>query len=319
MASTADQLVVIRGICEQDIDLLLLEELVASSTFRGWFLEKLGIRPDAALKKAERSVSTLSGESDLELTLRAAGETVKALVENKVDAPLQPDQAERYRERACAYRKDGTCERVVTAVVAPAVYFDADAKHGFDVFVQYEAVLGWFESATELGPRRAYKVAAMRQAIERGRRGWQMVPDAGATNFWRSYWELAEQVAPKLRMPKPDAKPATSSFIRFCPLALPSDVTLYHKVPYGRVDLQFADMGSKLAVIQKRFGKHLSPQMRVEQAKKSAAIRISVGEIEMGVPFAESKRHVEEALAAALSLLQMYEATGVKEPSAQRT
>jgi hypothetical protein len=311
MALETQPSVVVRGICERDIDLLLLEELVASADFRVWFLGKLGIRSDATLQQAERSVSAVSGESDLELTFRAGRETVRVLVENKVDAPLQPDQAGRYHERALAYQKDGVCDRVVTAVIAPEVYFDAGAKHGFDAFVNYEAVLSWFETAVGLGPRRTYKVAAMRQAIERGRQGWQMVPDVAATSFWRSYWELAEQVAPTLRMPKPAAKPATSSFIRFCPLSLPSDVTLYHKVPYGRVDLQFAGMGNKLTSIQKRFGRFLSPEMRVDRAAKSAAIRIGLDEIDMTAPFANSKRKVEQALAAALALLRMYEATRV--------
>jgi len=89
MDSETQPSVVVHGICERDIDLLLLEELVASADFRVWFLGELGIRPDATLKQAERSVSAVSGESDLALTFRAGGETVRVLVENKVDAPLQ--------------------------------------------------------------------------------------------------------------------------------------------------------------------------------------------------------------------------------------
>lgn len=299
--------IVIRGICERDIDLLLLEEIVASPEFRRWFLLELGVAADATLQSVERSVSTVSGESDIELTLLSGGETVKALVENKIDAVLQPDQAERYRERACAYRDGGRCDRVVTAVIAPAIYFDPEEEHGFDVFVQYEAVLEWFERARSMGARQAYKIAAMRQAIDRGARGWQLVPDATTTRFWKSYWELAQRVAPQLRMPEPDAKPATSNFIRFCPLSLPHDVSLYHKVPYGRVDLQFAGMGTKLVSIEKRFGRRLSREMQVAKAAKSAAIRICVEKVDMQEPFVKSEQHVRRALNAALELLHLHE------------
>jgi len=298
----------IRGICEQDIDLLLLEELVVSASFRTWFLKHLGISAHAELLNAERSVSTVSGESDLELTLLCDGKTIKVLIENKIDAPLQPAQAARYRERAVTYQTAGKCSHVTTAVVAPAVYFNSQTDHGFDVFVKYESVLSWFESATDLGARGVYKAVAMRQAIERGKRGWQMVPDSTVTQFWQSYWELAQERAPLLRMPKPSTKPATSHFITFEPLSLPDDVSLIHKVGNARVDLQFSGMGNNLTVIETRFGRHLSPAMRVEQAQKSAVIRITVEEIDMNASFAESSQKVEKSLAAALSLLRVHDA-----------
>ncbi len=307
MASISQKSLVVNGICEHDIDLLLLEEFIASESFRSWFFKKLKLDPGAILSHAERSVLTVNGESDLELTLLTKGKKVKILIENKIDAILQPNQAERYHERAKAYCDDDGCDRVMTVIIAPAVYFGSKAKKGFDFFIHYEAIQKWFQRAKSLGPRRLYKLAALNQAIDRGQQGWQLIPNTTTTNFWQKYWALTEEIAPALRMRKPDTKPATSNFINFWPLSFPSDVSLIHKVPYGRVDLQFAGMGEKLGVIQKKYGEILSQNMRIEKAGKSAAIRIEIEDIDMQVPFEESEDKVKAALKAALSLLQVYE------------
>jgi hypothetical protein len=306
MAINSTDVVVIRGICEKDIDLLLLEEFVASAEFRKWFLERVGVRPNANLRRAERSVPTDSGESDIELTFLEGRKIVRVLVENKIYAVLQPRQSARYRERAETYCSDGICERVVSVVVAPEEYFPPDAKHGFDFFVPYESVLAWFKSSGKLGARRAYKVAAMQQAIERGGRGYEPVPDEAVTRFWKCYWDVAQKVAPILRLPKPGVKPSASGFVEFRPLALGSNVSLVHKLPLGRVDLQFSGMAGRLRAIEKKWAQHMSGAMYVEKAGKSAAIRIDVSKIDTRLPFDSANKTVGTALKAAMSLLKMY-------------
>ena len=119
----------IPSVCERDMDLMLLEELVASSDFRSWFLSQLGIDDDATLVEASHSVDTQNGESDLELTFQGFGGGVKILIEDKIDAPFQPNQAQRYLERAEGYRASGLYAEVVTVLVAPKVYFGNDAEN----------------------------------------------------------------------------------------------------------------------------------------------------------------------------------------------
>jgi hypothetical protein len=129
------------------------------------------------------------------------------------------------------------------------------------------------------------------------------------TEFWQRYWQSADSIAPVLRMAMPDPKPARSSFIRFRPLSLGAEATLFHKVRHGRVDLQIGGMGDKLRSIQKRFEREMTGSMRVERANKSAVIRIAVTKIDVKLPYDQSRRAVEEALNAAVSLLRLYEAT----------
>jgi len=73
------------GVCERDIDLLLLEEFVASPVFLRWFLESVNIPEYDDLVSAEQSVTTSNGQSDLELSVSTSMGVVKALIEDKVE------------------------------------------------------------------------------------------------------------------------------------------------------------------------------------------------------------------------------------------
>ena len=299
-------------VCERDIDLLLLEEFVASENFRAWFLSQLGINEIVSLVDAARSVTTASGESDLEFTVKGLEGNIRVLVENKVDAAFQPRQAERYAERADDYLQNMDFAQVITVLVAPEVYFsDDDDDGGFNYQINYEQVLEWFSKATQLGDRREYKLYLLERAIDRGRHGWKLIPDEKVSAFWRSYWELVEQVAPQLSMPVPKKEiPQYSNFVHFRPPELPPSVSLVHKARYGNVDLQFSGMGDKLDEMHRLYRKHLVPPMRIEMANKSAVIRIRIEPFEMSmVEFSEAEDIVRKAIEAAITLLDWYVST----------
>lgn len=301
--------ILIPGVCERDVDLLLLEEFVASADFRTWFLSQIGVEHTALLSEACRSVKTVNGESDVELTFVARTRTVKILIENKVDAAFQPNQPQRYLERASEYRRGDTSWEVVTVIMAPAVYFGNEpANFGFDAKVTYEAVLAWFESANSLAARKAYKLALLRGAIDRGRLGWKLVPHPNVAQLWQAYWQLAEQIAPQLAMPVPKAEiPADSHFIRFRPAMLPPHVSLWHKVGYGHVDLQFSGMGDKLAEMEQQYRGSLMPSMHIEKAGKSAVIRVRVDPVNMtSAAFPSCEASLRQDIETAAMLLDWY-------------
>lgn len=300
----------IPDVIERDIDLLLLEEFVASSDFCSWFMSQIGPYEDIALLEAHRSVKTLNGESDLELVLAQSQRLVRVLIENKVDAAFQPNQPQRYSERAKNHLLSGEYSEIVTVVLAPEVYFGDEASYfGFDAAITYENILSWFELADIGSSRKAYKVELLRGAIDRGRQGWKLIPDPIVTEFWQSYRSLADQIAPELAMPIPKKEiPARSSFIRFRPAALPSTVSLLHKFAHGYVDLQFTGMGSKLLQLEDRYRAYMLPSMRIEKAAESAVIRILVDPIIItaNAAFSDYEASVREALEAALTLYRWY-------------
>ena len=217
-------------ICEHDIDVLFLEELVASHSFLRWFATQLKISGPVQLLSAAFSVSTSTGESDLELYVKAGNKAVGILVEDKLDAILQPRQADRYRERAENYIANGKCSECVTVIVAPHQYFaDRNDTKGFDIRICMEDILRWFSNSRTGKRRKYYIIAFLKTAIEKGCMGWRLVPDQAVTEFWRQYWELAFSLAPQLQMPRPSDKPSGSTFVYFRPHDLPQNTQLVHK------------------------------------------------------------------------------------------
>ncbi len=296
--------ILLRGISERDIDLLLVEELVATADFRAWFGAQAGIAPSAQVETVARSVNTSTGESDLEVTFRDTESLTRVLVENKIDAILQPRQPERYAERAASYIATGVCKGVVTLLVAPERY--TGGASGFDRRLTYETLREWFSNQGEADARSQYKVHLLDAAIERGSTGWLLVPDEAATAFWQQYWEVAAATAPELRMPKPGVKPATSGFIRFLPPVLPAGVNLIHKVPLGKVDLQFAGMAEQLAAFKTKHQRHLEPDMRIARAQKSMVIRIHVPPASPQGSLEDAEPAAIEGINAAVRLLSWY-------------
>lgn len=308
MSNPEHPLIAIAGVCERDVDLLLLEEFVASNSFREWFLESLEEKQSsgARLIHAARSATLSNGESDLELTFELSNGVVKRyLIENKISAGLQPRQAERYRERGEAYVRRGICQDFRTVIIAPRRYFgDQGDDKGFDASLTYEEVR---ECLGKGSSSRAYYLDYMlSRAIEKATHGWQMVEDEPVTRFWRRYWELVCELAPELELAEPDRKPSGSSFVYFRPTALPSNVSLYHKVAFGNVDLQFSNMGDRLSEIRAKYGSKLDSTMAIEKAAKSAVIRIKVPGIEMTDDLDLLEGKITEGIRSAQFLLEWY-------------
>lgn len=274
----------IAGVSERDVDLLLLEEFQSSEPFQRWFVETaLGAGNHLGqLREARRSVTHSTGESDLEVSFEGERGVTVLMLENKVNAGLQPAQAQRYLDRGNAYVTGNKCSSFHAVIVAPARYFGDAATHkGFHNRVTYEQLLAWYERAHDIGARRHYKMSLLRSAIDKGTLGYQPEEDAPTTNFWRAYWELASARAPDLEMAEPKAKPSGSTFVAFHPPGLPPGTEIVHKLTFGCVDLQLSGLGNRLNEVRAAFGQALEPDMTVAKAAKSAAIRIAVPKLTM--------------------------------------
>ena len=297
----------VAGVCERDVDLLFLEEFIASDSFRNWFLAVVGAQAQSVrLVQAARSVTFSNGESDLELTFESDdGNRTRFLIENKIAAGLQPRQAERYQERGESYCRRGLCHQFRTVLIAPAGYFGEDRdRKGFDAVLSYEAICDQLRKAD--GDRVHYRDYMLTKAIEKAELGWQPIEDEPVTRFWERYWELACEIAPELGLKKPGSKPSHSSFIYFLPPSLPPHVDLYHKVVYGHVDLQFGGMGMRTAEIQHELGAHLSPEMSIERASKSAVVRVRVPHIDMTEDLLALEERMTRGIRVVQTLLQWY-------------
>ncbi len=125
----AERIPIVQTVCEADIDWIICLELNTCREFAAWLCAKV-FGPEVAWCQSEawRSVKTAPGESDL--LWRVTDESRSrhlALVENKINAAAQPEQCERYCERAREYERTGECDRAVVALLALALYRSADS------------------------------------------------------------------------------------------------------------------------------------------------------------------------------------------------
>jgi len=295
--------ITIVGICEQDMDLFFLEEVVSNTPFRGWLLSNIPDWPEAfdSLKSAGRSIAHLDGETDLEFTFQdASGRLAGLLIENKIGAGFQPDQLLRYRARASGLLSQPDFQHVACALLAPKAYASGVAGK-IDAMISYEEVAEWL-SAQEPTERTHYKLHLVRRAIEKQGSGYNPDSDQPATDFWQSYWREAAVRAPELAMKQPGGKTSASGFVWFSRSGLPADLSICHKLWHGFVDLQFAAMGKQISQLAVEIAPLLEPHMRTANASGSAAIRIAVPSLRTGMPFDEQIANARVGIDAAKEL-----------------
>lgn len=295
----------VAGVCERDIDLLVLEEIIASPDFRGFLVSAVNWQPDGLMfAEARRSVTHSSGESDIEIVYsRHQSGDARLLIENKVSAGFQPDQAERYRRRGSNYIETHQCAMFATLLLAPARYLGSgEGTKGFDAVLTYEQLIEWFDAAN-LGERAAFKKLMLRSAIDRAVLGYQPQADTTVTDFWRGYWRISLDAAPALEMKEPAGKPARSGFIAFSPSGLPVRSSLVHKCNHGYVDLQLRGLADVVNQLARLLQPYLEQDMSLARSGKSASVRIHVPRLSTAGSFEDQKKDVEVGLDAALRLL----------------
>ena len=114
---------VLESVMEHHTDMLLVEELKCDPDFARWFAEHCDVRPEP-VTFAKNSVWDSTRESDVMVQFGGTDGNV-VLVENKVTAPLSPDQARDYHRRGKALVSEGKCSAYRTCIMAPAAWFAA--------------------------------------------------------------------------------------------------------------------------------------------------------------------------------------------------
>jgi hypothetical protein len=134
------------ALAERDIDFLLLEEFQVNGEFVAWFCGEIDLL-NVAQDGAWHSVFDADGETDLLLRVFQGPQRIGVLIENKVAAAEQPEQAERYRFRGCRMVEQGKLAAFKTVLCAPETYLAARPKNGYDYTVAYEKIAKWFDIA----------------------------------------------------------------------------------------------------------------------------------------------------------------------------
>lgn len=293
---------------ERDIDLLLAEELSVSPAFADWLKAKTTIAsvPASVVDVFVSKANNLS-ESDLIAIYELRdGSRFALMIEDKVDAPLQPQQAERYRMRAEQEIKLGTCASYAVLLCAPRYYLQhCGGVTDFDGCVAFEEIAE-FLSVGEPTPRDLYRASFLRTAATRRVNNWVREIDEQTEEFWEAAYNLATREFPVLEMKRLKVT-KDSTWITFRPRDMPTTprhVYVSVKGDRGQMDLTFS------GVTAQRFHeavKHLlDADMSIHQTSASAAIRLEVSGfriadgVEVGLP------RVRSAFSSCGRLIEFY-------------
>ena len=179
---------------ERDVDLLLMEEFHVTEEFTAWFCAQLGLR-NATPIAAWHSVSDAEGETDLLLQVIVDGRKIGVMIENKIGAPEQDRQADRYHLRGRRYCEEGKFHNYVTVICAPERYLTGlPDKSPYHHRVSYESIIEWFASCE--GPRAAWRCKVMQEAV-----------GTGATRLYDGGFRNRDRFSPGLLEIPPDQTP----------------------------------------------------------------------------------------------------------------
>ncbi len=286
------------SVTERDIDLLLMEEFQTSDGFVTWFCSELGLH-DVAPAGAWHSLSDTDGESDLLLRVLREGRRIGILIENKIAAPEQDLQAERYHLRGIRSREQGKLDDYVTVMCAPRRYLDAlSHESAYQHRVSYEQIAAWFSH--QEGRRAAWRHQIMLEAIDQGRRGYAMAVNATVTGFYRKYWEYLRRRHPRIKMARPTNKGSRSTWFILKGHDFPKGVNMYHKFDQQVMELGF----SKRKIADIRGIKSDWPDdIAVVQKGTIASLAINIPAIDMNLDFDAQLPAIEKALEAAYRLM----------------
>lgn len=286
---------------ERDIDLLLVEELYASPSFVQWLAGRAGIREAVQTstvlhsKRRTRSRREIDIFVDLRLddTRRCA-----LLIENKLDASEQPDQAESYREEL--HRISDEFTSAVMLIVCSGAYAREHKEFTgkFDSVITYEDVSGYFDQAAmtmagEGAARARFRRDIMDQAVNKHRRGYTPIPNEIVGNFNAKYVALLANIAPEILPGKSMLMPANGDestsmiFESDASLsALPDDLRptrFAHELGRGQdhranyVAVTFGGWGSAVQVLKERVESALSALDVTVSAKPPTKVRPNPG------------------------------------------
>lgn len=288
----------LQSVTERDIDLLLMEEFHVSDEFVTWFCGELGLH-GVSPAGTWHSLSDTDGESDLLLRVLKEGRRLGILIENKVAAPEQDLQAERYHLRGIKFREQGKLDDYVTVMCAPSRYLDALSQDSvYQHRVSYERIAAWFDQ--QEGRRAAWRHQIMLEAIDQGRRGYTMVVNKTTTEFHLAYWEFLRQRHPRIHMTRPKNRGSKSNWIVMKGHDFPKDVKMHHKLDQKVMEIGFPKRKvTDVLALKSDWPDDIS----VVQKDGTAALAISVPAIDMNLGFEAQLPAVEKALDAAYKLM----------------
>ncbi len=284
-------------VSERDMDLMFMEEFVTSQEFLDIFLSKIALSGAKVVEIEQSKTDVELGESDITIIVEKDDKRYGLLIEDKIDAIAQENQADRYFKRGDIGRNKGDYDEFFVFIVAPQKYLETDNEaKKYPKQVSYEECLEYFSA--KIDNRSLFKKQQIEQAITKQKHGYIVIENETITRFWQEYVAYQKAHHPKLNLQyNGEPKGPRSVWVTFHT----SDprIKIIHKSEKGYVDLEFAGLGEKTAELKELLvetvGKLWDNGLSVEQTGKSAVLRIKCTEIDFRKQFEEAKTGVEKA------------------------
>src|SRR5262249_37801934 len=127
---------------ERDVDMLLVMELYASESFQQFIARRVANLDDGKFVGAWRRIHTQLGEADLLVLFdHSKRGRVAVMIEDKIDAPPQPRQVERYHQRGKQGIADGSWHQYFACLCSPQKYLPEESKGEWHCLLRFEEII----------------------------------------------------------------------------------------------------------------------------------------------------------------------------------
>lgn len=268
---------VLKAVFERDVDLVLARAFYEENSVARLFLEE-----GDKILEVHHSAMELHGESDLQIIVDRKGTYHAILIEDKIDAPAQPDQYQRYCERGDRGKAEARWSDYTVYIAAPQKYLDNnnEAKKYHPFKVSYEAIREVLVQENDI-----VSLAIIDTALKKSEGILPSVVDEAVTAFWEGYYDYHEQYAPHLHLHVNRCKKGPNAIWPDFKTVL-NGTKILHKSAQGFVDLEFRGAAVHLKQLKFLLKPYLSSDMKIEKTGTSAAVRLFVPAMDFSKPFA---------------------------------
>ncbi len=280
------------SIQERDIDLLLMRQFACENkSFIKLFLHSAGIEGlEYKVTSVSHSVMTTDGESDIEVILAVGQKHVAILIEDKIDAIAQPEQAKRYQIRASKAKKQGLYDEFHIFIVAPQKYLAGNKEAGL-----YKNKLPYEEIRETLDSE--FDKALLERALDEAKHGYIPIEDKAVTRFWNALYDYIDKQYPdtfSVQGKKGDSRGTNAVWISF---NCGQGIVAVLKTDKEYVDLEIPQYADRFVEFSKKNQKLLDEKrLIVRVATHSLAVRKYIGKIDFSKDFYEQLEVIDDAL-----------------------
>lgn len=309
------------SIVERDMDLLFLEEFAASQEFAALFLNECGVeefevervihslhQDGEGCAIAQMKGETSRGESDMTVIYRCHDERRALLIEDKIDACVQPHQRQRYEKRGQVAVEAGEYAAFDVFLVAPEGYLGTSAAADYENVVSYESIRDYF--LRQGTSRSIFKAAMVARAIDKQKaRSAIKIPSEQVMDFFYSYIHYVTTNYPSYSLETRPGRLRGSKSSWMVYATRMQGVKIKHKVR-GCVDLAFKktegeNLQQQIAMLTARLQDNHAMFAHIKTLKTEIVVRISTPPLERGSSVYDQLEEMNQAMRVVEALYQI--------------